>query len=135
MEQILETKEQTKFIIKMDELGRIHIPIQVRKMLNIQQRDKLYIYRSGINIILYKVEEEIIYSEKKIIDNGTEIHIQISRIKDSILENSNGKLRVVDELGNCVILIEIRKELKINENDALKICVKDNKIILIKNNK
>lgn len=52
MEQILETKEQSKFIIKMDELGRIHIPIQVRKMLNIQQRDKLYIYRSGINIIL-----------------------------------------------------------------------------------
>lgn len=44
-------------------------------------------------------------------------------------------MRVVDELGNCVILIEIRKELKINENDALKICVKDNKIILIKNNK
>ena len=139
MEQILETKEQTKFIIKMDELGRIHIPIQVRKMLNIQQRDKLYIYRSGINIILeksdIKVEEEIIYSEKKIIDNGTEIHIQISRIKDSILENSNGKLRVVDELGNCVIPIEIRKELKVNENDALKIYVKDNKIILIKYNK
>ena len=127
MEQILETKEQTKFIIKMDELGRIHIPIQ----------EKLYIYRSGINIILeksdIKVEKEIIYSEKKIIDNDTEIYIQISRIKDSILENSNGNLRVVDELGICVIPIEIRKELKINENDTFKICIKDNKIILIKN--
>ncbi len=137
MEQILETKEQTKFIIKMDELGRIHIPIQVRKMLNIQEREKLYIYRSGINIILeksdIKVEKEIIYSEKKIIDNDTEIYIQISRIKDSILENSNGNLRVVDELGICVIPIEIRKELKINENDTFKICIKDNKIILIKN--
>lgn len=139
MEQILETKEQTKFIIKMDELGRIHIPIQVRKMLNIQEREKLYIYRSGINIILeksdIKIDKEIIYSEKKIIDNDVEVYIQISKIKNSVLENSKGKLRTVDELGNCVIPIEIRKELKVNENDALKIYVKDNKIILIKYNK
>lgn len=39
----------------------------------------------------------------------------------------------MDELGICVIPIEIRKELKTNENDSFKICIKGNKIILIKN--
>lgn len=139
MEQILETKEQTKFIIKMDELGRIHIPIQVRKMLNIQEREKLYIYRSGINIILeksnYKVEKEKVFEEKQMINNEMEIHIEISKIKNSIKEDEKGKLRTIDELGNCVIPIEIRKELGIKENNDFKICIKDNKIILIKNRK
>ena len=37
MEQVLKMKEQTKSIIKIDELGRIHIPIQVRDMLHIQE--------------------------------------------------------------------------------------------------
>ena len=136
MEQILETKEQTKFIIKMDELGRIHIPIQVRKMLNIQEREKLYIYRSGINIILeksdIKIEKKIILKEKKIINNETEICIEISEIKNSILENEKGKLRAVDELRNCVIPIEIRNELGIVENDTFKPHIKGNKIILVK---
>ena len=137
MEQILETKEQTKFIIKMDELGRIHIPIQVRKMLNIQEREKLYIYRSGINIILeksnYKVEKEKVFEQKTIIENGIEYCIEITRIKNSILSDKKGLLRAVDELGRCVIPIEIRKELHISENNILKIYIKDDRIILIKN--
>ena len=45
----------------------------------------------------------------------------------------NTSIIKMDELGICVIPIEIRKELKINENDTFKICIKDNKIILIKN--
>ena len=139
MEQILETKEQTKFIIKMDELGRIHIPIQIRKELNIQEREKLYIYRSGINIILeksnYKVEREKVFEEKQMINNEMEIHIEISKIKNSIMEDEERKLRTVDELGNCVIPIEMRKELEIKENNDFKICIKDNKIILIKKRK
>ena len=137
MEQVLKKEEQLKSIIKIDELGRIHIPIQARNMLNIQERDRLYIYRSGVNIILKKAnikdEKKITYCENKIIDNDTEVYIQISKIKNSVLENSNGKLRTVDELGNCVIPIEIRKELRIHENNTFKICIKDNKIILIKN--
>ena len=43
MEQMLQ--KQTNFNLKMDELGRIHIPIQIRNELNIQEREKLYIYR------------------------------------------------------------------------------------------
>lgn len=137
MEQMLETKKQTRFIIKIDELGRIHIPIQVRNKLNLHERDKLYIYKSGTNIILEKSniknEKEKIIEEKKIISNDTEVYIKISKISNCISENNKGKLRVIDELGNCVIPIEVRKELHIIESDMLKICVKDNKIILIKN--
>ena len=62
-----------------------------------------------------------------------EIHIEISRIKEYSLENKKRKVRVVDEFGNCVIPIEIRKELQIFENDNFKICTKDNKLILIRN--
>ena len=137
MEQMLQ--KQTNFNLKMDELGRIHIPIQIRNELNIQEREKLYIYRSGINIILeksnYKVEKEKVFEEKQMINNEMEIHIEISKIKNSIKEDEKGKLRTIDELGNCVIPIEIRKELGIKENNDFKICIKDNKIILIKNRK
>ena len=137
MEQMLQ--KPTKFNSKMDELGRIHIPIQIRKELNIQEREKLYIYRSGINIILeksnYKVEREKVFEEKQMINNEMEIHIEISKIKNSIMEDEERKLRTVDELGNCVIPIEMRKELEIKENNDFKICIKDNKIILIKKRK
>ena len=137
MEQMLQ--KPTKFNSKMDELGRIHIPIQIRKELNIQEREKLYIYRSGINIILeksnYKVEREKVFEEKQMINNEMEIHIEISKIKNSIMEDEKRKLRTVDELGNCVIPIEMRKELEIKENNDFKICIKDNKIILIKKRK
>ena len=107
--------------------------------LNIQEGDKLYIYRSGINIILeksnFKIEKKIILKEKKIINNETEICIEISEIKNSILENEKGKLRAVDELRNCVIPIEIRNELGIVENDTFKPHIKGNKIILVKERK
>ncbi len=139
MEQMLQTKKQEKLFIRMDELGRIYLPIQIREELKIHQGDKLYVYRSGINIILeksnFKVEKEKIFEEKKIINHEVEIHIEINKIKNSIMENEKGKLRVIDELGNCVIPIEIRKELGITENNDFKICIKDNKIILIKNRK
>ena len=44
----------------------------------------------------------------------------------------NHYLRVIDELGRIVIPLELRKELEIKEKEKLKICVKDNLIILIK---
>lgn len=134
MEEIIKIKE--KRTIRIDELGRIHLPIYISEKLNIQPDDKLYIYRSGINIILeksnYKVEKETTFLEKKIINGETEICIEISRIKNSIKENEKGKLRVVDELRNCIIPLEIREELNITKNDTLKISTKGNKIILEK---
>ena len=46
-----------------------------------------------------------------------------------------GTIRKLDDNVNIIgtNLKRIRKELKINENDTFKICIKDNKIILIKN--
>lgn len=135
MEQTLQIKE--RLFTKVDELGRIKIPRKTLNILNIQTGDKLYIYRSGINIMLeksnYKVEKEKVFEQKTIIENGIEYCIEISRIKNSILSDKKGLLRAVDELGRCVIPIEIRKELHISENNILKICIKDNKLILINN--
>lgn len=139
MEENLQINQQEKLFIRIDELGRIHLPIQVRNKLNIYSRDKLYIYKSGKNIILeklnFKVEKEKIFEEKKIINHEMEIHIEINKMRNSILEDKKGILRVVDELGRCVIPIEIREELNILGNDIFKIWIKDNKIILIKNRK
>ncbi len=135
MEQTLQIKE--RLFTKVDELGRIKIPRKTLNILNIQTGDKLYIYRSGINIILeksnYKVEKEKVFEQKTIIENGIEYCIEITRIKNSILSDKKGLLRAVDELGRCVIPIEIRKELHISENNILKIYIKDDRIILIKN--
>ena len=137
MEQLLENKKDVNFNTGIDILGRIHIPIQLRKALKIKTGNRLYIYRSGINIILEKsnINIEKVYVARKMINNDMKIYTEIYRIKDSVLENKKRKLRVVDELGNCVIPIEIRKDLQIFENDTFKICTKDNKIILIKNSK
>ena len=94
-------------------------------------------YRSGINIILdksnYKVEKEKVFEQKTIIENGIEYYIEITRIKNSILSDKKGLLRAVDEFGRCIIPMELRKELHISENNILKICIKDNKLILINN--
>ena len=45
---------------------------------------------------------------------------------------STGIVRKVDELGRVVLPIELRRNLNINEKDALEIFVDDEKIILKK---
>lgn len=45
---------------------------------------------------------------------------------------STGVVRKVDELGRVVLPIELRRNLDINEKDALEIFVDDDKIILKK---
>ncbi len=45
---------------------------------------------------------------------------------------STGIVRKVDELGRVVLPIELRRNLEINEKDALEIFVDDSKIILKK---
>ena len=42
------------------------------------------------------------------------------------------ELKVIDELGRILIPRELREELNINRNDKMKICIKDNMIILIR---
>ena len=45
---------------------------------------------------------------------------------------STGIVRKVDELGRIVLPIELRRNLDINEKDALEIFVDDDKVILKK---
>lgn len=49
-----------------------------------------------------------------------------------MLVKSTGIVRKVDELGRVVLPIELRRNLDINEKDALEIFVDDDKIILKK---
>ncbi|MGM9970164.1 MAG: AbrB/MazE/SpoVT family DNA-binding domain-containing protein [Anaeroplasma sp.] len=122
----------------ISELGQIVIPLVKRKELKINAGDKLEIYRSGNNIILKKIKvdirKDIIEKVKAIINNEIELDIKVKRIKTNIDKsyNKDHSLRTIDELGRVIIPIELRKELNIMENDKMKICIKDNMIILIK---
>lgn len=49
--------KSTGMIRKVDELGRIVIPMEVRRIFNIDTRDPLEIYTDGKNIILSKFEQ------------------------------------------------------------------------------
>lgn len=125
-------------IRKVNELGQIVIPIAKRKVLEIKAGDKLEIYRSGKNIILKKVKvvihKDIIEKAKTIINGQIEIDITIKKIKTDIDRNckKNHYVRTIDELGRVIIPLELREELDIMENDEMKVCIKENMIILIK---
>ncbi len=122
----------------ISELGQIVIPLVKRKELKINAGDKLEIYRSGNNIILKKIKvdirKDIIETVKAIINNEIELDIKVKRIKTNTDKSydKDHSVRTIDELGRVIIPIELRKELNIMENDKMKICIKDNMIILIK---
>lgn len=46
----------TGIVRKVDELGRIVLPIELRRNLDVQEKDALEIYVDGENIILRKYE-------------------------------------------------------------------------------
>ena len=48
--------KSTGIIRKVDELGRIVLPIELRRTLDIAERDELEIYMEGDRIILQKFE-------------------------------------------------------------------------------
>lgn len=51
----------TGIVRRVDELGRIVIPIELRNKLEITQKDQIEIYVEGSNIILKKFEENCIF--------------------------------------------------------------------------
>jgi len=53
--------KSTGLVRKVDELGRIVIPIELRRNLGIEQRDALEIYIEGEQIILKKYEPACIF--------------------------------------------------------------------------
>ena len=59
----------TGIIRKVDELGRIVLPIELRRNLDIAERDELEIYVDGDSIILRKYQSACVFCEstKKIV--------------------------------------------------------------------
>jgi len=50
--------KSTGIVRKVDELGRIVLPIELRRTLSIEERDSMEIYVDGGSIILKKYEPE-----------------------------------------------------------------------------
>lgn len=53
--------KSTGIIRKVDELGRIVLPIELRRTLDIAERDELEIYMEGDQIVLQKYEPSCIF--------------------------------------------------------------------------
>lgn len=53
--------KSTGIVRKVDELGRIVIPIELRRILDVQERDELEIYMDGDRIILQKYEPTCVF--------------------------------------------------------------------------
>ena len=56
--------KSTGIIRKLDELGRVVIPIELRNKFNISEKDPIEIYVDGSNIILKKYESNCIFCGK-----------------------------------------------------------------------
>ena len=53
--------KSTGIIRKVDELGRIVIPIELRRMLDVAERDDMEIFVEGNQIILQKYESSCVF--------------------------------------------------------------------------
>ncbi len=53
--------KSTGIIRKIDELGRVVIPIEMRNKLNIQEKDPIEIFADGNSIVLKKFEPNCIF--------------------------------------------------------------------------
>ena len=53
--------KSTGIIRRMDELGRVVIPIEIRNQFNIGQKDPIEIYVDGSSIVLKKFEPNCIF--------------------------------------------------------------------------
>ena len=53
--------KSTGIVRKMDELGRIVIPMELRKVLGIAEKDPIEIYIDGSSVILKKYEPSCIF--------------------------------------------------------------------------
>lgn len=53
--------KSTGIVRKMDELGRVVIPIEIRNQFNIAEKDPVEIYVDGSSIVLKKYEPNCIF--------------------------------------------------------------------------
>ena len=55
--------KDTGIVRKVDELGRIVLPVEIRRLLDISERDPLEIYVDGQNVILKKYQPSCIFCD------------------------------------------------------------------------
>ena len=55
--------KSTGIVRKVDELGRIVLPIELRRTLDISERDSLEIYMDGTSIVLRKYQPACIFCD------------------------------------------------------------------------
>ncbi|MCD7821102.1 MAG: AbrB/MazE/SpoVT family DNA-binding domain-containing protein [Clostridiales bacterium] len=53
--------KSTGIVRKVDELGRIVLPIELRRTLNIAEKDELEIYVEGASIVLKKYQTSCVF--------------------------------------------------------------------------
>jgi len=97
--------KNTGIIRKLDGLGRVVIPIEIRTEKDIKEKDPVEIYLDRNDIVMRKVEGNV---------------------------SETGIKRLVDELGRVVIPIEIRTVLELEEGDKLELFLEKEKMIFRK---
>lgn len=99
--------KSTGIVRKVDQLGRIVIPKELRRTLKIEEiTDSLEIYLETGTIVLRKIKSG---------------------------ENDSGVSRKVDQLGRIVLPVELRRNLDIvEEKDALEVFIDEDRIVLKK---
>lgn len=95
--------KSTGIVRRLDEIGRITLPMELRKTMNIESRDPLEIH----------VEKDMIVITKY----------------DEILGES-GIVRKIDDLGRIVLPKEFKYTLKLKLNNNLEIFTDEKRIIL-----
>ena len=78
--------KSTGIIRKIDELGRVVIPIEIRNKFNINEKDEVEIYVDGTSIVLKKIEPNCIFcgSKKNLVDYKDKLICE--KCKNSIAE-------------------------------------------------
>ncbi len=69
------TLKSTGIVRKVDELGRIVLPIELRRTLDIAEKDSLEIYMDGPSIILKKYQPACIFC-----DDARDVIVSAARI-------------------------------------------------------
>ena len=87
--------KSTGIIRKLDELGRVVIPIEIRNKFDLSEKDPIEIYVDGSNIILKKYEVNCIFCGKS---------DKLKEYKDKqICENCLSKLSLITEKKKRII--------------------------------
>ena len=81
--------KSTGIVRKVDELGRVVIPIEIRNQFNIEEKDPIEIYVDGSSIILKKYEKTCLFcgSNKNLISYNGKLIYQKCIDKISDIEN------------------------------------------------